>query len=73
MSNLPEDHPIRANSGERTGVGIELVFENCDIAAIADRIKSAAWTLSSEIATQPWGARDFRVQDPDGYYLRFST
>jgi uncharacterized glyoxalase superfamily protein PhnB len=40
---------------------------------IAQRIRSAGWTLSSEPADMPWGARVFRVQDPDGFRLAIST
>jgi lactoylglutathione lyase len=27
----------------------------------------------SPLKTQDWGLRDFRVLDPDGYYLRITT
>jgi hypothetical protein len=26
-----------------------------------------------EIVARPWGATDFRIADPDGYFVRFTT
>ncbi len=28
--------------------------------------------IDSPITTQPWGLRDFRIVDPDGYYRRIT-
>jgi uncharacterized glyoxalase superfamily protein PhnB len=28
---------------------------------------------ATPLQDQPWGLRDFRVVDPEGYYLRFTT
>lgn len=38
---------------------------------IAKRIKERGGTLQSEPADMPWGARAFRLEDPDGF--RFSV
>lgn len=38
-----------------------------DIDALARRIKAHGWTLDSEPEDMPWGARVFRVRDPDGF------
>jgi uncharacterized glyoxalase superfamily protein PhnB len=40
---------------------------------IAARLKDLGVTLSSEPADMPWGARVFRVQDPDGFKLTISS
>jgi uncharacterized glyoxalase superfamily protein PhnB len=40
---------------------------------IAKRIKERGGTLESEPADTPWGARVFRVQDPDGFKLVISS
>jgi predicted enzyme related to lactoylglutathione lyase len=40
---------------------------------IANRIKAQGGTLASEPADMPWGARVFRVQDPDGFRIAFSS
>ncbi|MEX2584158.1 MAG: VOC family protein [Gemmatimonadota bacterium] len=44
-----------------------------DVDAIADRIRSRGFTLASEPADMPWGARMFRLQDPDGFKLAISS
>jgi uncharacterized glyoxalase superfamily protein PhnB len=40
---------------------------------IAARIKANGGTLASEPMDMPWGVRAFRVQDPDGFKLVFSS
>jgi len=44
-----------------------------DIDAVAGRIKERGGTLESEPADMPWGARVFRVKDPDGFILAISS
>jgi len=44
-----------------------------DVDALAKRIVERGGTLQSEPADMPWGARVFRVQDPDGFKLVIST
>lgn len=40
---------------------------------IARRIKELGGTLESEPADMPWGARVFRLEDPDGFKLTISS
>jgi uncharacterized glyoxalase superfamily protein PhnB len=40
---------------------------------IANRIKALGGTLDSEPADMPWGARIFRLRDPDGFKLTISS
>src|SRR5687768_2793928 len=40
---------------------------------IAARIKARGWTLDSEPEDKPWGARLFRLRDPDGYRLSITS
>ena len=53
-------------------VGTELVLECDDVRAERDRVVAAGWTLAADLESRPWGLTDFRVFDPDGYYLRFT-
>ena len=55
------------------GAGTEIVLEvdNLDVALAA--VRAAGHPLADEPADQPWGLRDFRLADPDGYYLRITT
>lgn len=40
---------------------------------IAQRIRDHGGTLATEPADMPWGARVFRVLDPDGFRIAIST
>lgn len=53
--------------------GIEIVFEIDDLEAERDRIVQKGWKLDADIQMQEWGLRDFRLSDPDRYYLRVTT
>ena len=44
-----------------------------DVDAVAARIKRSGGVLLSEPADMPWGARVFRLLDPDGYRLTISS
>ncbi|MSR22443.1 MAG: VOC family protein [Gemmatimonadetes bacterium] len=56
------------------GQGLSLqitTVQNVD--EIAARIKELGGTLDSEPTDMPWGARVFRLQDPDGFKLTISS
>jgi uncharacterized glyoxalase superfamily protein PhnB len=72
-ANLPDDHPIQAEAGERLGRGVEFVLEVGDIENIYQHILSTNWPISSDMQHQPWGMTDFRLIDPDGYYWRVTN
>jgi uncharacterized glyoxalase superfamily protein PhnB len=56
------------------GQGISLQFTTAqDIDEIAAGIKERGGVLVTEPADMPWGARMFRVRDPDGFALVFSS
>ena len=40
---------------------------------VAARLKKAGYALLSEPAEMPWGARAFRVADPDGFLIGISN
>ena len=44
-----------------------------DIDELAADIKARGGTLLAEPTDQPWGARDFSVEDPDGYKISISS
>jgi predicted enzyme related to lactoylglutathione lyase len=71
---LPTGHPFHQKlTGTGQGMGVEIGFVVADVdKAYAATIKHEGWKISSGIARHPWGARDFRVLSPDGYYLRFT-
>lgn len=56
------------------GQGFSLQFTTAqDIDALAARIRARGGTLEGDPSDTPWGARVFRVRDPDGFTLVFSS
>jgi uncharacterized glyoxalase superfamily protein PhnB len=56
------------------GQGMSFQFTtNQGIDDIANRIKANGGTLESEPIDTPWGARTFRLSDPDGFKLVISS
>lgn len=56
------------------GEGFSLMIRtDQNVDALAKRIKDAGGTLESEPADMPWGARVFRLKDPDGFKLVISS
>jgi uncharacterized glyoxalase superfamily protein PhnB len=56
------------------GEGFSLQFTTAqNVDEIAKRIKELGGVLESEPADMSWGARVFRVQDPDGFKLVISS
>jgi len=50
-----------------------VVFEADDITAERDRVVAQGWPLDADLQTRPWGLTDFRLFDPDGYYVRITS
>jgi predicted enzyme related to lactoylglutathione lyase len=57
----------------RPPIGVELVLDVDDLDAEHARISAAGWPLTEDMTVQPWGLRDFRLLDPDGYYWRITA
>lgn len=53
--------------------GVEVVIEVDDLRAERDAVVAAGHSLAEDICRRPWGLEDFRLFDPDGYYLRITT
>jgi len=69
VASLADDHYFRASLDGRPGTGVEIVFEVEDLLAYERRARSAD-AVFEPLQQRPWGRRDFRVVDPDGYYIR---
>ena len=54
------------------GEGFSLSVVTPDVDAVAKHIKAKGGKLETEPADMPWGARMFRLLDPDGYKLSVS-
>jgi lactoylglutathione lyase len=54
--------------------GVEIVFEVDDVFQERDRVIAAGLEeLELDIAKREWGLVDFRLIDPDGYYIRITN
>ncbi|WP_435200866.1 VOC family protein [Janibacter sp. GS2] len=51
-------------------IGTEIVIAVDDVRAERDRVVAAGVELAEDLRDREWGLTDFRVHDPDGYYLR---
>jgi lactoylglutathione lyase len=65
--------PGGSPAARRPPTGVEIVLEVDYLHAERDRIRLAGWPIEEDIMRRPWGLQDFRVLDPDGYYLRFTS
>lgn len=72
-SALPGDHHLRRGPADLRGLGTEIVLEVNDAREAERRVVEAGFPLESPCQRRPWGATDFRVIDPDGYYLRITS
>jgi predicted enzyme related to lactoylglutathione lyase len=56
----------------RPPTGVELVLEVDDVAEEFRRVQAAGWPVEEQLTLRPWGLQDFRLLDPNGYYLRIT-
>jgi catechol 2,3-dioxygenase-like lactoylglutathione lyase family enzyme len=57
----------------RRGLGVEIVLEVDDVGGWHDRVLASGYPIFEPLQQQPWGLTDFRIVDPDGYYLRLTS
>lgn len=55
------------------GLGVEIVLEVEDVVAEHERVVATGWPIVERLQDRPWGLTDFRITDPDGYYLRVTN
>jgi lactoylglutathione lyase len=55
------------------GTGVEISIQVTDVDAEYIRAKTAGLNIVKGIQDRPWKARDFRLADPDGYFLRITS
>jgi lactoylglutathione lyase len=49
------------------------VIEVDDLTAERNAVVAAGYPLDVDLTARLWGLTDFRLLDPDGYYIRFTT
>ena len=55
------------------GTGVEISIQVAAVDAEYIRAKTAGLNIVKPMQDRPWGARDFRVADPDGFFLRITS
>jgi uncharacterized glyoxalase superfamily protein PhnB len=54
------------------GIALSFAVFEGKVDAVAERARRYGAALTSEPTNQPWNARDFSLQDPDGFVLTFT-
>ena len=55
------------------GLGVEIVLEVDDVHLIYEHVHSCGYPIEAPLQKRKWGLTDFRLVDPDGYYLRITS
>jgi lactoylglutathione lyase len=72
ISKLPEEEGsfnLTRLAGDR-GAGVEIVLEVDDIEEFHEQLQVGGYPVLDGLEQRPWGHTNFRMADPDGYYLR---
>ncbi|WP_340082532.1 hypothetical protein [Terribacillus sp. FSL K6-0262] len=71
---LHADHYFASMAESRKGKGVELILPVDDVEMVYNKFKNIYPDhIESKIIARPWGKLDFRVIDPDGYYVRVTS
>jgi lactoylglutathione lyase len=62
-------HRLQSNRG----AGVEIVLDVEDIHALYTYVQQTSYPITEPLMLRPWGLTDFRLADPDGYYLRLTS
>lgn len=74
IHKLSKDHHFNPNLKPiNKGYGVEIVLEVTDIKQVYEQVKSSGYSIHESLTFQNWGLEDFRLVDPDGYYLRITS
>jgi lactoylglutathione lyase len=64
--------PVADPAARQPPTGVELVLEVDDVDAEHGRVAATGWPVLEAPTLRPWGLRDFRLLDPDGYFWRIT-
>ena len=75
VAKLPETggYFTRSIASQRRGLGVEIVMEVDDLSVAHRRVLASGHPVFEPPQQRPWGLRDFRIVDPDSYYLRITS
>jgi lactoylglutathione lyase len=72
--DLHEGHYFRPEIDiQRKGLGVEIVLEVDNVEEEYKKVQSSGYPITEELQEQDWNLIDFRIVDPDGYYLRITS
>jgi lactoylglutathione lyase len=73
-ATLPPNHHFSLGApGASMGTGVEIVVEVDDVDALYTRVIAGTYPVVTPLGRRSWGLTDFRILDPDGYYLRVTS
>jgi catechol 2,3-dioxygenase-like lactoylglutathione lyase family enzyme len=75
IAKLPESggYFTRPRLAQERGLGVEIVLEVDDVRAAHAAVVGSGYPILEPLQERPWGLTDFRLADPDGYYLRITS
>jgi lactoylglutathione lyase len=76
IAKLPDEHGgyfTRSKLRAARGLGVEIVLEVDDVHAMYEQTQSRGYPIEEPLQKRQWGLTDFRLVDPDGYYLRITS
>ncbi|HSL43669.1 MAG TPA: VOC family protein [Anaerolineales bacterium] len=62
----------RFSKNTKRGYGVEIVIMVGDLEALYNRVQDSV-NVVAKLAMRPWGLKDFRIEDPFGYYIRITS
>ena len=70
-----DDLPPALPGGQTSPLGsrVEFVIEVDDIHAFEAHVRRTGWPIRDPLQERPWRRVDFRIEDPDGAYLRITS
>ncbi|SNZ15659.1 Glyoxalase-like domain-containing protein [Terribacillus aidingensis] len=73
-SVLNSNHYFNSMRDSAKGKGVELILPVENVDQVFNKLlRIYPAQIESQLADRSWGKRDFRVIDPDGYYVRVSS
>jgi lactoylglutathione lyase len=75
VAKLPKEGGYfgRDASSYHRGLGAEIVLKVDDVDEWHARVGASGHPILEPLQDRRWGLRDFRIADPDGYYLRITS
>lgn len=76
IAELPEEsggYFTRSKLRSAHGLGVEIVLEVDDVHTTYQYVQSCGYSIEEPLQKRDWGLTDFRLVDPNGYYLRITS